>query len=60
MFAERLLGDECFSLVESRLEILSEKSSYHRNAIAVQHTNHVLNSVRATLEKMLMVDLLFH
>lgn len=60
MFAERLLGDECFGFVDSRLEILSEKSGYHHNAIAVHDTNRVLNSVHATLEETLIVDLLFH
>ena len=60
MFAERLLGDEYFSLVDSRLEILSEKSGYHHNAIAVRDTNHILNSVHAALEEMLIVDFLFH
>jgi len=35
VFAESLLGDECFKLADSRLEILAEKCGYRYSAIAV-------------------------
>lgn len=53
-------GDECFSLVNSTLEMVSERFGYHYSAMAVPDITQVLNSVHTVLEEMLFVHLLFH